>query len=185
MSYEYDDGNIMNAFFKGKIKMQDLGPKYERVEVGHGVGIGHRDGSYSQYIKQLSERSKEGNGLIYLGKAINEDKNTMSIVNETKKFDTGDVPKLLIMFHNILNELRLKVEWKDMDNDVILEQYYQVPLPYSMEYNWWDTYSTYFIGPEDLEEGDYIVEITSKEIAMGRQSEELSSIIEFSVKGKD
>lgn len=182
MSYEYEDNNIMKSFFSGKIEVKDLGPKYERVEIGHGIGIGHLDGSYSQYVKQLSERSKGGNGIIYLGKAIKEDKNTMSVINETEKFDTGDIPKLLVMFYNILNEITLKVEWKDTDNEVILEQYYQIPLAYSMNYNWWDIYSTYFIGPEDLEEGDYKVEITSREVARGRRSEESSSVIEFSVK---
>jgi len=181
MSYEYEDNNTMSAFFKGKIKAKDLGPKYERVEIGHGIGIGHRDGSYSQYVEQLSEQSKEGNGLIYLGKTIKEDKNTMSITDETEKFDTGDIPKLLVMFHNILNERTIKVEWKNMEDDTILEQRYQIPLPYSMNYHWWDTYYTYFIGPEDLEVGDYKVEITSREIVRNRSPQELSSVIEFSV----
>ena len=179
---EYEDNNIMSAFFKGKIKVKDLSSKYERVEIGHGLGIGHSEGSYSKYISKLSERSKEGNGIIYLGKGIKTDNNNvMSIVNATEKFNDGDVPKLLIMFYNIINGRTLKIEWKDMDDEVILEQYYHIPLPYSMNYNWWDTYSTYFIGPEDLEEGNYKVEITSKEISKGKQSRELSSIIEFSV----
>lgn len=186
MSYgENEDNNIMRAFFSGKIKVGKMSPQYERVELGHGSGVGHANGSYSQYIKQLAERDKEGNGIIYLGKAINTDKDVMSIVSATEKFDTGDVPKLLIMFYNILNETTLKVEWKNADDEVILGQYYQIPSASNVNYNWWDTYSAYFIGPEDLEEGDYKVEITSREIVRSRQSEELSSIIEFSVKDKD
>lgn len=185
MSYEYEDSNIMSAFFHGKIKAKDIGPKYERVEVGHGIGIGHRDGSYSQYIKQLSDRSAKGNGLIYIGKTITEDKNIMSMTDETEKFDIGDVPKLLITFHNVLNERTIKVEWKNMDDENILEQYYQIPLPYSMNYNWWDAYYTHFIGPEDLEEGNYKVQITTREIVRNRTPEELSSTIEFSVRDND
>ena len=182
MSYEYEDSDVMSAFFKGKIKVKDLGPKYEHVEIGHGVGIGHKDGSYSQYVKQLGERSKEGNGVIYLGKAIKEDKDTMSMSDETEKFDIGDVPKLLVMFYNVLNETTLKVVWKNIEDDeVILEQYYKIPLPYTMDYNWWNQYSTYFIGPEDLEEGDYKVEISSKEVTTSGRLTELSSTINFSV----
>lgn len=187
MPHEYEDNNTMNAFFRGKIKIKDLSSKYEHVEVGYGMGIGHREGSYSQYIEQLSKRSKDGNSLVYLGKDIKEGQNTMSIADETEKFDTGDVPKLLITFHNVLNENAIKVEWKNMDNDenVILEQRYKIPSAYGMGYSWWDTYHTSFIGPEDLEEGDYKVEIISREIVRNRQPEELSSIIEFSVKDKD
>ncbi len=184
MSYDYnEDSNIMSAFFKGKIKVQSPESKYERVEIGHGVGIGHSDGSFSQYTKQLSEMSKTGNGNVYLGKAINEDKDVMSIVEETEKFNVGNVPKLLVMFHTLINQMSLKVEWKDENNETVLEQRYQIPLPYSMNYTWWDKYYTYFIGPEDLEEGDYTVEISSKEITTSGRAKELSSTIEFSVVG--
>ena len=168
-----EDNNIMRAFFRGDIKISDLGPKPRLVEIGHGIGIGHADGSYKRYIAQLSTRSKEGNGTIYLGKSINEDKGAMSMADTTEKFDTGDIPKLLITFHSIINSMSIKVEWKNMDNDAILEQYYQIPLPHSMKYDWWDTYSTYFIGPEDLEEGDYKVKITSNENTRNKYLREL------------
>ena len=181
MSYEYEDSNIMSAFFKGKIKPLSSTSKLERVEVGHGIGIGHKDGSYSGYVKQLSERNREGNGLIYLGKSIHEDKNTMSMTDETEKFEIGDIPKLLVMFYNVINETTLKIEWKNMDDETILEQYYKIPLAYSMGYNWWDTYSTYFIGPEELEEGDYKIEITSKDVNTSGRVYELSSTIKFLV----
>jgi len=181
MSHEYEDSNIMSAFFKGKIKTQSPASKLERVEVGHGIGIGHKDGSYSQYVKQLSERSREGNGLIFLGKSIHEDKETMSMNDETEKFATGDIPKLLVMFYNVINEMTLKIEWKNMDNETILEQYYQIPFASSMNYSWWDTYSTYFIGPENLEEGDYRVEISSKEVTTSGKLTESSTAIKFSV----
>lgn len=69
----------------------------------------------------------------------------------------------------------------DMDNDTILEQYYQIPQPHSMKYDWWDTYSTYFIGPEDLEEGNYNVKISSIESSKSKKTGELSTTIEFSV----
>ncbi len=185
MSYrDGEDNNIMKSFFRGDIKMDNLGSKSRLVEIGHGIGIGHMDGSYSKYIRQLSEQSKNGNGIIYLGKAISEDKGTMSIVSPTEKFDTGNIPKLLVMFHNVLNGIMLKVEWKNMEDDVILEQYYQIPAPHSMKYDWWDTYSTYFIGPEDLEEGNYNVKITSNENTRSKQLKELSTTIKFSVEDK-
>ncbi len=185
MSYaDREDNNIMKSFFRGNIKMEDLGSKSRLVEIGHGIGIGHVDGSYSKYINQLSKHSKEGNGIIYLGKAINEDKGKMSIMDATEKFDQGNVPKLLIMFHDIINGMILKVEWKNMDNDTILEQYYQIPSPHSMKYDWWDQYSAYFIGPEDLEEGNYKVEITSNENTRSKKMNGLSTTLEFSVKDK-
>lgn len=179
MSNRYsEDNNTMKSFFRGDIKMADLGSRL--VEIGHGTGVGHVDGSYSKYM-QLSRQSKVGNGIIYLGKAINEDKGSMSIMDATEKFGIGNVPKLLVMFHNILNGIILKVEWQNMDDNIILEQYYQIPSPHSMRYDWWDTYSTYFIGPEDLEEGDYKVKITSNENTKGKQMKGLSTIIGFSV----
>lgn len=177
-----EDNNTMKSFFRGNIKMENLDSRI--VEIGHGIGIGHIDGSYSRYVRQLSERSKDGNGIIYLGKAINEDKGTMSIMDPTEKFDIGNVPKLLVMFHNILNGMMLKVEWKNMEDDTILEQYYQIPSPHSMKYDWWDTYSTYFIGPENLEEGDYKVKITSNENTTSRQTKGLSTTVGFSVEDK-
>lgn len=179
MSHEYEDSNVMKAFFGGKIKINEKEPNYERVELGHGTGIGHKDGSYSQYVKQLSQQ--KGNGILYLGKAIEEDKDIMSMIDETEEFNAGDIPKLLVMHNNIINEIALKVEWMDNDNETILEQQYKIPLPYSMNYYWWDTYYTYFIGPENLEEGDYKINIMSTEIVRNRQLQELSATIEFSI----
>jgi hypothetical protein len=182
MSYgDNESKDIMKAFFSGKIRIDETSSKYKNVELGHGIGIGHTHGSYSQYIKQLSERSKEGNGIIYLGKDITTDNDVMSIVDATEKFDTGDTPKLLITFYNVLNGMTVKAIWKDDSNNTILEQYYQIPLPYSMNYSWWDTYSTYFIGPDNLEEGDYKVEISSIKNVKNGQLDELSCTIEFSV----
>jgi len=77
--------------------------------------------------------------------------------------------------------MTVKAIWKDDSNNTILEQYYQIPLPYSMNYSWWDTYSTYFIGPDNLEEGDYKVEISSIKNVKNGQLDELSCTIEFSV----
>lgn len=175
-----EDNNIMRSFFRGKIKM-DTDSKSRLVEIGHGIGTGHIGGSYSTYIRQLSKQSKDGNGTIYLGKDINENTGTMSIIGATNKFDIGNIPKLLVMFHSIINAISLKVEWKNMDNDTILEQYYNIPQAHSMQYDWWDTYSAYFIGPEDLEEGEYSVKITSNENAKSKQTRELTTTVEFSI----
>ena len=183
MSYrDGEDSNIMKSFFRGKLKIDNQDPKSRLVEIGHGIGIGHIGGSYSTYIKQLSKQSKDGNGIIYLGKEIKEDKSTISIIGATEKFDIGNIPKLLVMFNSIISGIILKVEWKNMDNDTILDQYYQIPPPNSMKYDWWDTYSAYFIGPEDLEEGDYNVKITSNENTKSKLIRGLSTTIEFSVK---
>lgn len=181
MNKDGEDNNIMRAFFRGDIKKDDIGSNSRLVEVGHGAGIGHIGGSYGIYIRQLSKQSKEGNGTVYLGKEINEDKGTISIIGATEKFDVGNIPKLLVMFHNVINGIMLKVEWKNNDNDTILEQYYQIPQAHSMKYDWWDTYSAYFIGPEDLEEGNYNAKITSRENAKSKKTGELSTTIEFSV----
>jgi len=180
---EYENDDIMKAFFNGDIKVENLGPKYERIEVGHGLGVGYSDGSYSQYVKQL--RSRQGNCLIYIGKGIKTDNDVMSILNETEEFNEGEIPKLLITLHNIINEKIIKVEWKNMDNEIILEQRYQTPLPYAMNYSWWDTYGVYFIGPDNLEEGDYKIDIKLREIVRERKLEELSPTIQFSVKDKN
>lgn len=179
-----EDNNIMKAFFRGNLKKADLEPQSRLVEIGHGAGIGHVGGSYRTYIRQLSKQFKDGNGTIYLGKEIAEDKGTMSVIDATKKFDIGNIPKLLVMFHNVINGIMLKVEWKDTDNDTILEQYYNIPQAHSMKYDWWDMYSTYFIGPEGLEEGNYSVKIASIESSKSKKTGELSTIIEFSVEGE-
>ena len=184
MSYNKDN-DTMKAFFRGEIKSSSQGSTSRLVEIGHGMGIGHSSGSYSKYIAQLSERKKEENGSIYIGKAINEDKGTMSIVDPTETFNIGDVPKLLTTFYNVIHSMTIKIEWKNMEDNTILEQYYQIPSPHSMNYDWWNTYSSYFIGPEDLEEGDYNVKITSNDNKRGRSLKELSATIEFLVKDKN
>ena len=60
--------------------------------------------------------------------------------------------------------MSLKVIWKDSNDDTILEQYYNIPAAHSMNYDWWGSYGILFIGPEDLDEGNYMVEIISEEI---------------------
>lgn len=47
--------------------------------------------------------------------------------------------------------------------------------------DWWDSYSVYFIGPEELEEGDYNIEITSKEFDIEDKIKTLRALVEFSV----
>jgi len=187
MSYDDRYGDTMRSFFSGKFN-SEIAKGHNTVELGHGIGIGHKDGAYSQYVKALSERTTKGNGAVYLGKAIKEeqfglstDKNIFSIQDPTDEFTVGDVPKLLIMFNTVLNTIRLKVAWKDSDDDIILDQYYDIPTAYSMKYDWWDSYSVYFIGPEDLDEGNYNIEITSKEFGVEDKTKVLSTLVEFSV----
>ncbi len=97
----------MITFFSGKLNDEIANlSKGKMVELGHGVCIGHKDGIYDQYVKQLREQRTKGNGAIYLGKAIKIDKNTLSIQDPTDKFSTKDVPKLLIMFNTILNPIQ-------------------------------------------------------------------------------
>jgi hypothetical protein len=160
MYYEKDI-NVMKAFFEGRVKNEI--PKHKVVELGHGKGIGHVQSSYNQYIKALSEQRIKGNGFISIGKSVIE-KDIFSMPNPTDEFVIGDVPKLLITYGNIINDILLKVAWKDSNDDIILEEYYEIPSAYSMGNSWWDSYGVLFIGPEELEEGDYKVEIISEEM---------------------
>lgn len=183
MSYDDRYVDIMSAFFGGKLN-EDIANLYKephKVELGHGSGIGHKDGTYSQYIKQLETQIIKGNGIIYLGKAINTDKNILSIQDPTDKFTINDIPKLLIMFNTILNPIKIQVVWKDQNGDQILDQYYEIPSAHSMEFDWWNSYGVYFIGPEDLEEGDYTIDIMSKEFGIEDKTKVLLTSIEFSV----
>lgn len=191
MTYQ-EDNNIMKAFFGGKISINDLSRSTaKRVELGHGKGIGHKYGSYSRYIEKLSEQVTKGNGIISIGKSVIE-KDIFSMPNPTDKFAIGDVPHLLIMYNNIIDDILLKVTWKDSDADSILEQYYEIPRAYSMGNDWWDSYGIYFIGPEDLEEGDYSVEVTSQEMitrepTIGEKEDNIKTLtasLEFSVEDK-
>ena len=160
MTYEKTT-NTMKAFFEGRVRNNI--PESKLVELGHGKGIGHIHGSYNQYIKELSEQRIKGNGAISIGKSVIE-KDVFSIPDPTDKFSVGDIPHILIMYDNIINDISLKVVWKDSNDDTILEQYYNLPSAHSMNYDWWKSYGILFIGPEDLDEGNYMVEITSEEI---------------------
>lgn len=177
MSYDDRYSDTMKAFFSGKLNNEIAAKGPKMVELGHGVGIGHKDGTYSQYVKSLSGK----NGTIYLGKGIKTDKDTLSIQDSTEEFTVGDVPKILVMFNTILNPIKIKVVWKDSDGNIILDQYYDMPSAYSMKYDWWDSYGVYFIGPEDLEEGNYNIEIISKELGIEDKIKTLRTSIEFSV----
>jgi hypothetical protein len=182
MSYDNRNTDTMSAFFRGKLKDEiSTSKEPDIVELGHGVGIEHKYGTYSQYVKQLIEQNAKGNGTIYLGKAIKTDKNTLSIQDPTDKFSAEDVPKLLIMFNTILSPIQIHVIWKDSNGDKILDQYYDIPSAHSNNYDWWDSYGVLFIGPEDLEYGDYKIEITSKEFGMEDKIKVLSTSVEFSV----
>lgn len=182
-----DSTEVMKSFFSGRIKYE--APKPKLVELGDGKGIGHTRGSYSQYVEALREQAIKGNGIIYIGKSVITDKEVFSIPNPTDKFSVGDVPHILITYGNIINGIQLKVVWKDSNDETIVEQYYNIPDPYSVGSDWWDQYSVYFMGPEDLEEGDYRVDIISEEIisrehTIGEKKDNiktLSASLEFSV----
>jgi hypothetical protein len=182
MSYDrYTD--IMSAFFSGKLKDEIVSANKgtKKVELGHGTGIGYKDGTYDVYAKKLSENKIKGNGTIYIGKDINTDGDTLSIQCPTEKFSTEDVPKLLIMFNTILNPIQIRVVWKNSDDEIISDQYYEIPSAHSMNYDWWESYGVYFIGPEDLEEGYYNINIMSKELGLGDKIKTLSAYVELSV----
>ena len=188
MVYNNEDSTeVMKSFFSGRIKYE--APKSKLVELGDGKGIGHARGSYSQYVMALREQAPKGNGTISIGKSIVTDKEIFSTQNPTDKFSVGDVPHILITYGNIINGIQLKVIWKDSNDETILEQFYDIPVPYSVGSDWWDQYSVYFTGPEDIEEGDYRVDIISEEIisrehTIGEKKDNiktLSASLEFSV----
>lgn len=181
MKYDSTYDEVMGEFFSGRLTIENSESKL--VELGHGMGVGNRYGSYQQYTKKLSERKE--NGLIYIGKDIKIDDDTLSIVDPTTEFIVGDVPKVLIMFHNIINETSVKTIWKDLYDTTISEQYYTIPSPYSKQYAWWDWYGAYFIGPENLDEGYYKIDIISHIIGIKDLHSTLSTTIEFSVQNNE
>ncbi len=184
MRYDNTDSSIMERLFSGKIDLSETNSAPKMIELGHGVGIGHKDGSFAEYTHILYERKNKGNGEIYLGKTINIDKdnkNLISMKDSTDKFSQGDLPKVLIMLYNILNETHLKILWKDSANDKILDQYYEIPSAYSMGFDWWDQYGVYFIGPEKLEEGNYKIEITSTSLGAENRVSTQKAMLNFSV----
>jgi hypothetical protein len=183
MSYDRDI-NVMEQFFGGRINAPEMKKSEPRmVELGHGTGIGHKDGSYTEYNAALYHQASKGNGIISIGKSVNIDnnKNLLTMDDSTDKFSFSDVPHVLIMFYNIVNETRLKVLWMDHSGDIIVDQYYKIPSSYSMGNSWWDQYGVYFIGPEDLDEGDYKVEITSTSLGAENRIKSLTATLKFSV----
>jgi len=180
---KYEHSNIMEGFFSGKIKIDDLSNQHQpkKVELGYGKGIGHRQGTYSQYIKKLEEQAPKGNGIISIGKSIMEKDNMFSMPNMTDKFAEGDIPHILVMHYNIVNPMIIHVSWKNSEDEEISEQFYEIPAAHSLNYDWWNSYGTYFVGPEDIEEGDYKVEITSTEYGRGNRTKTLTASLDFTV----
>lgn len=176
--------DTMSNIFSGKIKLEDYSTssQLKRVELGHGKSVGCMYGSYNKYIENLSLQTNKKNDNISIGKSISIDKGIPFITNMTDKFIIGDTPHILITYYNIINHIRIKVMWKDSDNDQISEQYYDIPSAYSMQYYWWDLYSIYFIGPENLKAGNYKVEIVSTEFKRVNDKKILSSLLEFTIK---
>lgn len=169
---------VMSRFFRGKLK---INTDYMIGEYGHGMGIGNKYDSYEIYKKKLSEKVNQENGKTYIGKDINMGPNSLSIVDPATEFAIGETPKVLIMFYNILYGISIRSLWKDDRENIVLGQLYDIPSPYSMQYSWWDIYGAYFIGPEDLEEGNYKVQLVSYENGIKNIRRIMSSNIEFSV----
>jgi len=180
---KYEHSNTMEGFFSGKIKIDDLSnqPKPKRVELGYGKGIGHRQGTYSQYIKKLGEQAPKGNGIISIGKSVIEKDDIFSMPDITDKFVEEDIPYILIMHYNIVNPMTIHVLWKNSEEDIISEQFYEIPAAHSLNYDWWEMYGTYFVGPENMEEGSYKIEITSAEYGKGNKTKTLTASLDFTI----
>lgn len=172
----YNNNDIMKEVFGGRAKADKR--ELNLVDQGHGIGIGRVGGSYDLYVRQLRKNTNKENGVIYIGKDIDTSTNTPSIINSTIEFTVGDIPKLLIVFHSLINELRIKTTWQEKGSyDIILESFYKIPSPYNASYDWWDLYSVYFIGPEKLEEGEYQVVLEAADIKRNN----MSSTVEFTI----
>lgn len=174
----HEKNSIMNDIFSGRIKVN----KQEHIlmEQGYGTGIGGIGGSYESYIKQLRGKTNIKNGVIYLGKNIDTSTDTPSIIDPTIEFKIGDIPKVLLVFHSLIDQLAVRATWKEKDSEyVILESYYVIPSPYSMKHDWWNLYSVYFIAPENLGEGEYQILLDTTDIKRNR----LTSITGFSIRG--
>lgn len=154
--------DVMKAMFSGKLKDM-YSPKYKIVELGQGFGIGQY-GLYDKYIKKLSKQQSKG--TINIGKSIELKNNVPYLTDITDKLYLGDIPKILITLHNIINDVSIDTIWKTSNDSIILEQHYDIPSPYSMQYDWWDIYTVYFIGPENLKVGTYKVLILLDELSL-------------------
>lgn len=180
MSHGNEEDYTMSQIFGGRIKVyrQEL----DLAEQGYGVGIGHIGGSYALYMRQLRENANIENSTIYLGKDINLNTSNPTIINPTIEFAIGDVPKILIDLHSLIDELFVNVMWRyNGSEDIILKSFYKIPSPYGKNYDWWDLYSVYFIGPENLGEGEYQVVLEAEDIKRNKSI----STVEFSVKYND
>lgn len=176
----YEENNTMNQIFNSRVKVNKFEPSL--VERGYGVGIGHIGGSYALYMRQLRENASVDSGAVHIGKSINLNTKTPTIINPTTDFVIGEIPKVLIELNTFINELFVKATWQDKNSeDVILESFYNIPSPYGKDYDWWDLYSVYFIGPENLDEGEYKVVLEAEDIKRNK----LISTVEFSVKDND
>lgn len=183
-----DEGNVMDAILKGRINLSEEIKKSEpkKVELGYGKGIGHTSGTYEDYIKQLEDANKsQDNGAVFIGKNVTETDNKYSVINFTDEFTIGDLPHVLVTYKNIINGMTLKAEWLDDNNDVILEQFYEIPPPHSLQYAWWDLYGIFFMGPEKLEEGKYSVKLSSREFGVKGNIKQITSCqIDFTMATK-
>ncbi len=180
MSHGHEEDNTMSQIFGGHIKIYRR--ELDLAEQGYGVGIGHVGGSYALYMIQLRKNANIENGVIYLGKDINLNTSTPTIVNPTIEFAIGDIPNILIEFHSLIDELFVNVIWRyNGSEDTILKSSYKIPSPYGKSYDWWDLYSVHFVGPENLGEGEYQVVLEAEDIKKNK----LMSTVEFSVKYGD
>lgn len=176
MSYGNEENNVMSQMFSGRLKIykRDL----DLAERGYGKGVGHLYGSYALYVKQLRDNANIRNGAVSIGRDINLNTATPTMTDPTVEFAIGEIPKILIEFHGLINELFVNATWKYIGSeDIILKSSYRIPSPYGENYDWWDLYSVYFVGPENLGEGEYNVILEAEDIKKNK----LISTVEFSV----
>lgn len=155
--------NVMDSFFRGRIALEP--EEHVIAEIGDGVGIG-RNGTYSTYVKRLSSLSKQNiqNPSIYIGKniVVNEDSNTVSVdevQDDIFDIEKGEIPIVLVMLYNVINETQISVAWEDLDRNIISHSMYNIPAPLASGYTWWDMYGAYFYSPENLGAGNYYAAI--------------------------
>lgn len=173
----YEENNTMNQIFSGRVKVNKFEPSL--VDQGYGVGVGHIGGSYASYVRQLRKNVNIDSCAVHIGKNIDLNAKVPIIINPTTEFVSGDIPKVLVELHTFINGLFVKTAWQDKNSeDIILESFYNIPSPYDKNYDWWDLYSVYFIGPENLDEGEYKVMLEAEDIKRNK----LISTLEFSVK---
>jgi hypothetical protein len=158
--------DIMSAMFSGKIKLESQEEKYINAELGHGIGIGNSAGSYNSYIQRLRQQVAQ-NPSIYIGKNILVNGDKISIDDSSQEFSlekmkegSKQIPVVLVMYYNLLNETTIKLAWKNLQGEILSHSFYNIQRASDVGYRWWDMSGAYFYAPENLSVGDYQVDIS-------------------------